>query len=116
MPNITLILSGLALLAASVSLILIIREKKRNEERNVAFERYKKSTTFYIDKTFAAVLEEAKRHTEEVVGKKVILVSNLKPANLRGIKSEGMVLCAEKDGVVTLVEPNAQMVEGSIVR
>ena len=71
MPNITLILSGLALLAASVSLILIIREKKRNEERNVAFERYKKSTTFYIDKTFAAVLEEAKRHTEEVVGKKV---------------------------------------------
>jgi hypothetical protein len=71
MPNITLILSGLALLAASVSLILIIREKKRNEERNVAFERYKKSTTFYIDKTFAAVLEEAKRHTEEVVCKKV---------------------------------------------
>lgn len=71
MLNITLILSGLALLAASVSLILIIREKKRNEERNVAFERYKKSTTFYIDKTFAAVLEEAKRHTEEVVGKKV---------------------------------------------
>ena len=71
MPNITLILSGLALLAASVSLILIIREKKRNEERNVAFERYKKSTTFYIDNTFSAVLEEAKRHTEEVVGKKV---------------------------------------------
>ena len=71
MPNITMILSGLALLAASVSLILIIREKKRNEERNVAFERYKKSTTFYIDKTFAAVLEEAKRHTEEAVGKKV---------------------------------------------
>ena len=45
-----------------------------------------------------------------------ILVSNLKPANLRGIKSEGMVLCAEKDGVVTLIEPDSKMPEGSIVR
>ena len=53
---------------------------------------------------------------EEVVGKKVILVSNLKPATLRGVKSEGMILCAEKDGVVTLVEPNQKMPEGSVVR
>ena len=53
---------------------------------------------------------------EEVVGKKVILVANLKPAKLRGILSEGMILCAEKDGKVTLVEPNADMPEGSVVR
>lgn len=53
---------------------------------------------------------------EEVVGKKVILVSNLKPAKLRGILSEGMILCAEKDGKVTLVEPNGEMPDGSDVR
>ncbi len=53
---------------------------------------------------------------EEVIGKKVILVANLKPAVLRGIKSEGMILCAEKDGVVTLVEPSSEMPEGSVVR
>lgn len=53
---------------------------------------------------------------EEMVGKKVILVANLKPAMLRGVKSEGMILCAEKEGVVTLVEPNPAMEVGSIVR
>ena len=51
-----------------------------------------------------------------MVGKKVILVANLKPATLRGVKSEGMILCAEKDGVVTLVEPSPDMPIGSIVR
>ena len=53
---------------------------------------------------------------EEMVGKKVILVANLKPATLRGVKSEGMILCAEKDGVVTLIEPSPDMPIGSIVR
>ena len=71
MPIITMILSGLALLAASVSLILTIREKKRNEERNAAFERYKMTTTLYIDKTFASALTEAKRHTDDAIGNKV---------------------------------------------
>lgn len=59
----------------------------------------------------------AKYYTpEQMVGKKVILVANLKPAMLRGVKSEGMILCAEKDGVVTLVEPAPEMPVGSIVR
>ena len=53
---------------------------------------------------------------EEMVGKKVILVANLKPAVLRGVKSEGMILCAEKEGVVTLVEPAPEMPVGSVVR
>jgi methionyl-tRNA synthetase len=51
-----------------------------------------------------------------MIGKKVILVANLKPAMLRGVKSEGMILCAEKDGVVTLSEPASEMPVGSIVR
>ncbi len=41
---------------------------------------------------------------EELVGKSVVLVANLKPAKLRGIMSQGMLLCAEdKDGKLYLV-------------
>ena len=75
MPNITLILSGLALLAASVSLILIIREKKRNEERNVAFERYKTNMLHYVDKKFEAMHQEAQKYADEAIEKAMMDVS-----------------------------------------
>lgn len=52
---------------------------------------------------------------EELIGKKVILVSNLKPAKLCGILSEGMVLCAEKDDKVVLISPEVDMPAGSVV-
>ena len=52
---------------------------------------------------------------EELVGKKVILVSNLKPAKLCGVVSQGMVLCAEKDGKVVVVSPETDMPQGAIV-
>ena len=59
----------------------------------------------------------AKHYTpEEMVGKKVVLVSNLKPAVLRGVTSEGMILCSEANGVVKLVEPAADMPDGSVIR
>ncbi|MFP4424045.1 MAG: methionine--tRNA ligase [Candidatus Woesearchaeota archaeon] len=40
---------------------------------------------------------------DELEGKSVVLVANLKPAKLRGEKSEGMLLAAESEGVVRLV-------------
>ncbi len=52
---------------------------------------------------------------EEIVGKKVILVYNLKPAKLCGVVSQGMVLCAEKDGKVVLVSPEKDMPAGAVV-
>ncbi len=52
---------------------------------------------------------------EEMVGKKVILVYNLKPAKLCGVVSQGMVLCAEKDGKVVLVSPEQDMPAGAVV-
>ncbi|WP_414054672.1 methionine--tRNA ligase [Macrococcus equi] len=53
---------------------------------------------------------------EDIIGKKVIVVTNLKPVELRGEKSEGMILSAEKDGALTLVSvPNA-IENGSIVK
>jgi methionyl-tRNA synthetase len=42
---------------------------------------------------------------EELVGKRVVLVYNLKPAKLRGIESQGMILCAMQDGKPVLVSP-----------
>jgi len=41
---------------------------------------------------------------EELVGKHIVFVSNLKPANIRGIQSNGMMLAAEKEGVVKVLE------------
>lgn len=52
---------------------------------------------------------------EELIGKKVILVSNLKPAKLCGVLSQGMILCAEKDGKVVLISPEVDMPAGSVV-
>lgn len=40
---------------------------------------------------------------DELVGKKVIVVTNLKPIKLRGVESHGMILAAECDGKLTLV-------------
>ena len=51
---------------------------------------------------------------EEMVGKKVMVVTNLKPAKLAGILSEGMILCAEDaDGNVCVVSPEKNMPTGS---
>ena len=51
---------------------------------------------------------------EEMVGKDVIVVTNLKPAKLRGIVSEGMILCAEdEDGNLCLLSPEKPMPSGS---
>ena len=52
-----------------------------------------------------------------MVGKSVIVVTNLKPVKLRGILSQGMVLCAsDKDGKLCLVAPTIDMAPGSEIR
>ena len=50
-----------------------------------------------------------------MVGKQVVLVANLKPAKLRGIVSEGMVLCATDGDKVVLVSPERKVESGSEV-
>ncbi len=43
---------------------------------------------------------------DEIKGKNIVIVTNLKPATIRGVKSNGMLLAAEdKDGVVSLLNP-----------
>ncbi len=51
---------------------------------------------------------------EEMVGKKVMVVTNLKPAKLAGILSEGMLLCAEDaEGNLSLMTPEKDMPSGA---
>ena len=52
---------------------------------------------------------------EEMVGKRVVMIANLKPAKLRGIESRGMILCAEDaEGNLSLVSPEkAGFADGS---
>ncbi len=58
----------------------------------------------------------AKSYTpQEMIGKNVVLVYNLKPAKLRGIESEGMILCATCGDKVVLVSPEQVVESGSEV-
>lgn len=51
---------------------------------------------------------------EEMVGKKVMVVTNLKPATLAGLLSEGMILCAEDaEGNLSLMVPERDMPAGA---
>ena len=51
---------------------------------------------------------------EEMVGKKVMVLVNLKPAKLAGVLSEGMLLCAEdEEGQLSLMVPEKEMPAGA---
>ena len=51
---------------------------------------------------------------EEMVGKKVMVLVNLKPATLAGVLSEGMLLCAEdSEGNLALMKPEKEMPAGA---
>ena len=53
---------------------------------------------------------------EDLVGKKVLVLTNLKPAKLAGLMSEGMLLCAEgPDGTLALMTPDRDVPAGSPV-
>ena len=53
---------------------------------------------------------------EEMVGKKVMVITNLKPAKLAGMMSEGMILCAEGDeGQIVLMTPEKDVPAGSLI-
>jgi methionyl-tRNA synthetase len=53
---------------------------------------------------------------EELVGKRVICVTNLKPVKLRGELSEGMILAGEKDGILSLASVNESLPLGAKVK
>jgi methionyl-tRNA synthetase len=52
---------------------------------------------------------------EELIGKKVIVVENLKPAVIFGYESQGMLLAATSAGAVYLLEPHPNCEPGDVV-
>ena len=53
---------------------------------------------------------------EELVGKKIIVVANLKPAKLRGIESNGMLLAASDTESISILTPLKDVAIGSKVK
>lgn len=54
---------------------------------------------------------------EELIGKQVSILVNLAPKKLRGIESQGMILCAENaDGSLSIVSPDKEVKPGSEIR
>lgn len=53
---------------------------------------------------------------EEIIGKKVVVVTNLKPVKLRGVLSEGMILCASDNKNLFVVSPDGDIADGAEVR
>ncbi len=53
---------------------------------------------------------------EEVVGKKVSMLTNLEPRKIRGIESQGMILMAEDDKGLSFLEPEKAIANGAEIR
>jgi len=53
---------------------------------------------------------------EEIVGRRIVVVANLKPARIRGVESQGMLLAADLDGRPSLVSVEDGVAPGTRVR
>ena len=87
----------------------------------IACEEVKKSKKLLcsqvkIGSQVKQIVSGIKQHysAEEMVGKKVMVLVNLKPAKLAGVVSEGMLLCAEDaEGNLALMTPEKEMPSGA---
>ncbi|HHU43454.1 MAG TPA: methionine--tRNA ligase [Clostridiales bacterium] len=52
---------------------------------------------------------------DDLVGKQVVVVTNLKPVKLCGVESQGMVLCTEDENGIVLISPQRDVPSGSVV-
>ncbi|KJS79804.1 MAG: methionyl-tRNA synthetase [Peptococcaceae bacterium BICA1-8] len=69
------------------------------------------------DETRTIVSGIAKHYDpQELIGKKLILVANLKPVKLRGIMSQGMILAASTDDILEVLTINKDLPSGSKVK
>ena len=53
---------------------------------------------------------------ESLVGRKIVLLTNLEPAKIRGVVSNGMLLAADVDGRAVILQPDSDVPAGSKVR
>ena len=90
--------------------------------RVIACEPVKKSRllheTVKVGNRTLSILSGIANHytAEEMVGKRVIVVCNLPPREMKGILSEGMIVCAESpDGTLSIVSPEKDIPDGSLL-
>ena len=50
---------------------------------------------------------------DQLQGKQIVVVANLEPATVRGIKSDGMLLAAQSDGAVSIISPEKSIGNGA---
>lgn len=53
---------------------------------------------------------------ESLVGKEMPILTNLEPRILRGLESQGMILCADAEGRPVLLQPESDVPPGSVVK
>ena len=53
---------------------------------------------------------------DDLIGRNVVVVANLKPTKLRGVESQGMVLCAAKGETLKLLTVDGEMSSGAEIR
>jgi methionyl-tRNA synthetase len=53
---------------------------------------------------------------EELVGKKIVVIANLAPRQIRGLESQGMVLAAEEAGIVAPLTPAKDVPQGAGIK
>jgi len=53
---------------------------------------------------------------DQLIGKKIVVVANLKPAKLRGVESQGMLLAASIGDELCLITPEKDIKEGARVK
>lgn len=53
---------------------------------------------------------------EELIGKQVVVIINLKPANIRGVESQGMLLAAIDKDKISLITPDKKVCNASPVQ
>ncbi len=68
---------------------------------------------FSIREVVAGIRRHYKK--EELINKKVLIVSNIKPAKIFGVESKGMIIAADDGERVSLLIPVEDVEEGSIV-
>ncbi len=81
----------------------------------VGVERHPNAEKLYVEKLdfgdeYRTIVSGIVQHytAEELLGKKIIVVTNLEPANLRGVESQGMLLASEENGVVGLITTHGE--------
>ncbi len=52
---------------------------------------------------------------ESLVGRYILVVTNLEPVNLRGVRSQGMLLAGKVDGSVTVITPDVSIPPGTVL-